>query len=71
MNVPSMAFDSVDDVAGGEIVPGGEFSLAGGSAAEAGAFGEQSVAGGAVDGAVNAAAAEEGVVGGVDDGVDF
>jgi hypothetical protein len=48
----------------------GEFGLASGTAVEFAAFCEEAGAGGAVDGAIDSPAAEEGLVGAVDDGVD-
>ncbi|KAI9163809.1 Calcium channel YVC1 [Paramyrothecium foliicola] len=63
--------DGVDDVLGGQAVAAGDAGLAGGTAAELRALGAQAAARGEVDGAVDAAAAEEGAVGGVDDGVDL
>ena len=67
--VPDGAY-GVEDVAGGEAVPLGELGLAGFAAAEEAARVEEFGAGGAVDGAIYASAAEERAVGGVDDGVD-
>jgi hypothetical protein len=61
--------DRVDDVAGGQAVAPGQARLAGRAAAEGAALGQQLGAGRAVDGPVHTAAAEEAVIGGVDDGV--
>jgi hypothetical protein len=66
----------VDDEAGGEIESGCDAGLAGRTADSGTDFFDlaagllESRAGGAVDGAVNTPAAEELLVGGVDDGVD-
>ena len=62
--------DGVDDMAGLEAIAARDLGLAGLAAAERAAFGEQLRPGGAMDGAVDAAAAEQGGVGRVDDGVD-
>ena len=62
--------DGVNDVAGFQAVAVGEAGLAGGAAADCAALAQQVRAGGAVDGAVDASSAEQGLVGGVDDGVD-
>ena len=59
----------VDDEARRQIVAAGEPRLARRAAAEPVAFGKQSRPGGAMDGTVDAAAAEQRAVGGVDDGV--
>lgn len=58
------------DGLGGEVVALGEAGLAGRAATEAGALCAEGWAGGEVDGPVDAAAAEEAGVGGVDDGVE-
>src|SRR5262245_28368271 len=62
--------DRVYDVASRQGVTGRDARLAGRAPAEQAAFIEQSGAGGAVDGPVHAAAAEQRGVGGVDDRVD-
>lgn len=62
--------NGVDDVFAIEIVTLGEFGVAGLAAAEAAALLEQAGAGGAMNGAIYAASAEKGTVGGIDDGVD-
>ena len=59
----------VDDVARRQPVAGGDPGIAGGAAAQGAAFVEQAGPGGAVDGAVDPAAAEQRSVGGVDDRV--
>jgi hypothetical protein len=60
----------VDDVFGGQVVAARDLRPAGRTAAERAALGEESRAGGAVDGAVDATAAQQRGVGGVHDGVD-
>ncbi len=60
----------MDDMAGGQAVTVGDLGVAGGAAVERGALLPERRSGGAVDGAVDAAAAQQRVVGGVDDGVD-
>src|SRR5262245_14843671 len=60
--------DRVDDVLGFEAIAARDLGGAGIAAAERAAFGEQVRPGGAMDGAVDAAAAEQRPVGGVDDG---
>ena len=62
--------DGVDDVAGGQVETRRGLGVAGGAAAENSARGQQFRPGGAVDGAVHAAAAEQRGVGRVDDGID-
>lgn len=61
--------DGVDDVAGGQAVAGSDFCLACLAAVELAAFGKQLRPGSAVNGTVHPASAQQGVVGGVDDGV--
>src|SRR5262249_49584259 len=63
--------DGVDDVLGFEAVAAGDLGGTGIAAAERATFGEKLRAGGAMDGAVDAAAAEQRSVGGVDDGPDI
>jgi hypothetical protein len=60
----------VNDVARGQAEAGGQPRLARGAAADRAACGEEFRAGGAMDRAIDAAAAEQGAVRGVDDGVD-
>jgi hypothetical protein len=60
----------VDHVAGGQAVAARDAGLPRRAAAEGAALGQQLGAGGVVDRAVDAAAAEQAFVGGVDDGVD-
>jgi hypothetical protein len=62
--------DGMDDVAGLQIETRRDLSLAGRAAAERKAGLQQLRSGGAVDGAVDAAAAGKLRIGGVDDGVD-
>src|SRR5205823_10121453 len=62
--------DAVDDVARFQAMAARHFRLAGASAAQGPAFREQLRARAAVDGAVHAAAAEQRLVRGVDDGID-
>jgi len=66
--VPDRAH-GVDDVFGFKVVGFGGFGLAGGTAAQGAAFGQQAGAGGFMYGAVHSPAAQEHGVGGVDDGV--
>src|SRR5690606_26773100 len=61
----------VDDPAGGQVVAPGRLGVAGVAAAEGAALGQQAGPGGPVDGAVDAAAAEQRAVGGVHDRVDL
>ena len=68
--VPHRA-DGVDHVARRQVVAAGQSDLAGRTAAERPALLEQLRAGGAVDRAVDASAAEQRRVRGVDDGVDL
>src|SRR5262249_22628654 len=63
--------DRVDDVLGFETIAAGDLGRAGGAAAERATLGEKVRGGGAVDGAIDAAAAEQRSVGGVDDGLDI
>lgn len=67
--VPHWA-DGVNDMGGGETIALGEFCLAGLAAAKQAAFVEKFRSGSAVNRSVNAATAEQGAVGGVDDGID-
>lgn len=67
--VPDRA-DGVDDPFRGQIITLGDFRLAGFAAVERAALFQQLRPGGAMDGAVHAAAAQERSVGGVDDGID-
>ena len=60
----------MDDVTGLEVVAAGDFGLAGAAAIEHAAFGQQLVSCGAMNGTVHTATAEEGGVGGIDDGID-
>ena len=62
--------DRVDHVPGRKPIAAGDLGGAGGAAAERAALGDQFRAGGAMDGAVDAAAAEQRRVGRIDDGVD-
>jgi hypothetical protein len=61
--------DGMNDMPGRKPVTFGDFGIAGGAAAEAAAFGQKLRSGGAMDGAIDAAAAEQRFIGGVDDGV--
>lgn len=63
--------DSVDDTLGREIVPPRDPSLTSGTAAEAFALIKEAFASGAVDGAVDTAAAKKGFVRRVDNGVEL
>lgn len=63
--------DGVEDPLSGEEEAGSGLGVAGRAAAEFFAGAEEVFAGGAVDGSVDASAAEQGGVGGVDDGVHF
>ena len=56
---------------GFQLVAAGDFRLAGFGAAERSAFGQQFRSGRAMNGAVDAAAAEQAAVGGIDDGIDI
>ena len=60
----------MDDFLAGQVVGVGDLGRARGAAVQGAAFVEEGRSGGAVDGAVDAAAAEEGGVGCVDDGGD-
>lgn len=60
----------MDHLLARQVVRGGDFGAAGGAAVQCAAFAQEAAAGGGVDGAVDAAAAEEGFVGCVDDGVE-
>jgi hypothetical protein len=53
-----------------QAIAAGDLRLSGRAAAERAAFGQQIGTGGAVNGAVDTAAAEQRFIGGVDDGVD-
>lgn len=72
--VPDRAY-GVDDIFGGQVAAGGDDGFAGGAAALFGAdraaFFQDRGAAGTMDGAVYAAAAEQGAIGGIDDGIDF
>ena len=61
----------MDDMPGEQSMAAGDFGAACRAAAEGAALGQQSGAGGAMNGPVDSAAAEEGLVGGVDDGIDI
>ena len=61
----------MDGVAGGQIMARGDACLAGRTASQRAAFGQQARPGGTVDGAVHAAAAQEAFIGHIDDGVNF
>ncbi len=62
--------DRVDDVASGETVALCQACLAGRATADLAAFLDELGSGGAVDGAIDAAAAKQAFIGGVDDGGD-
>ena len=62
--------DSMDDVAGCQAIAPGDPRLAGRAAAQRTAFGEKLGTGGAVDGAIDAAAAQQAFVGRVHYGID-
>ena len=62
--------DRMDYVPGLEAIAAGDFGETGVAAAQGLALGQQLGAGGTMDGAVDAAAAEQRGVGSVDDGVD-
>ena len=62
--------DRVNDVPGLEPVAAGDLGGTGVAAAQRLALGQELGSGGAMDGAVDAAAAEQRPVGGIDDGVD-
>ena len=61
--------DGMDHMPGFQLVAAGDFRLAGLGAAEASAFGQQFRSGRAMNGAVDATAAQEAAVGGIDDGI--
>ncbi len=63
--------DGVDHVLAGQVVSPGDLGLAGFAAVQRAALLQQPRAGGAVDGAVHAPAAQQRLVGGVDDGVNL
>lgn len=60
----------VDDVPGGKPEAGSDFGFTRSTAVQGVAVSQQLRPGSAVDGSVDPAAAQEGVVGGVDDGID-
>jgi hypothetical protein len=62
--------DGVNDVGGGEPIALGEPGIAGFATAKEAALVEELGAGGAMDCPVHPAAAEQGAIGGVDDGID-
>ena len=66
--VPNRA-DGVDDMPRRQSMAGRNFGVAGFAAIEGTAFGQEFGAGGAVNRAIDATAAEQARVGGVDDGV--
>ena len=59
----------MDHVPAGQVIGGGDFGIAGPAAAQSAAFRQKLRPGGSVDGAVHSAAAQQGFLGGVDDGV--
>ena len=59
----------VNDIARGQSITLGQFGLTGGATAQAPAFLQQSAPRGAMDGAVHAAAAQQRIIGGIDDGI--
>jgi len=59
----------MNDVASRQAITAGDLGLAGGTAAQSTAFGEQLRTGGAMDGTVDAATAEQRIVRCIDDGV--
>ena len=59
----------MDDVVCGQFVAAGDSGLAGLTATQATTRGQEFGTGGSVDGAVNAAAAQERAVGGIDNGI--
>lgn len=61
--------DGVDDMPGFEIAAGGDYGFACGAAADDAALGHNGGSSGAVNGPVNAGAAREPAVGGIDNGV--
>jgi hypothetical protein len=61
--------DGMDHMPGRQPVSPGDFGIAGGAATQRTAFGQQFGAGAAMDGAIDAAAAEQRRIRGVDDGV--
>src|SRR4051812_40739567 len=61
--------DSVDHMSGGKLVPAGDLGFAGRTSSQRAALSEQLRASGAMDGAIDASAAEQRRVGGIDDGV--
>ena len=63
--------DRMDDVAGRQAVALGDFGVAGGAAAQPTAFGQQFGAGGAMNRAIDATAAEQRGVRRIDDGIDI
>ena len=61
--------DGVDHVPGGQPVTSGDFGVTGGAAVQCPALGQQLGPGDTVNGAINTATAQQGIVGGVDDGI--
>ena len=61
--------DGVDDIAGRQAVAPGDFRLAGRAAVQRAALFQQIGTGRAMDGTIDAAAAQQRFIGGVDDGV--
>ena len=66
---PPARADRMDDVARGQAIAFGDPGLAGGAAAQCAALLKELPPGGAVDGAVHSAAAQQRLVGRVHDGV--
>jgi hypothetical protein len=62
--------DGMNHVPRRQAVPSGDFGVTGRTALQGAAFGEKLRPGRAMDGAIDATAAEQRRVGGVDDGVD-
>src|ERR687898_255961 len=62
--------DGVDHMPGFQLVAASDFGLPGLGAAEGSAFGQQFRSGSAMNRAVDATAAQEAAVGGIDDGID-
>ena len=67
--VPPDGADGVDDVPAGQVIGGGQLGLSRLTAVEGAALRQKPRPGGTVDSAVHAAAAQQGGVGGVDDGI--
>jgi len=63
--------DGVNDKAGGQVVAAGDFCIAGGATVKRPAFFQQGGAGSPMYGAIDAASAEQGGVGGVNDRIGF